>query len=86
MQTFLGNTFKGTLLSDGYDAYAAYARNNSEVTHAECWAHCRRHFEHAQQVEPVAVAEALALIAMLYRHEQTICDLQLESVGGYAPE
>jgi transposase len=78
VQTFLGDTFSGTLLTDGYEAYAAYARNNSEVTHAECWAHCRRHFEHAQQVEPVAVAEALALIAMLYRHEQTIREQQLE--------
>lgn len=78
VQTFLGSTFKGTLVTDGYEAYAAYARNNSEVTHAECWAHCRRHFEQAQQAEPVAVTEALALIAMLYRHEQTIREQQLE--------
>lgn len=79
VQTFLGNAFKGTLLSDGYDAYAAYAKNNSEVTHAECWAHCRRGFEEAKEAEPVAVGEALALIAMLYRHEQTIRD---QNLGG----
>lgn len=78
VQTFLGNAFKGTLLSDGYDAYAAYAKNNTEVTHAECWAHCRRGFEEAREAEPAAVAEALALIAMLYRHEQTIRDQELE--------
>ncbi len=37
-QSFLGS-FTGTLVSDGYAAYAAYAKNNTEVTHAECWAH-----------------------------------------------
>lgn len=77
VQTFLG-FFTGTLVSDGYDAYAAYVRNNTEVTHAECWAHCRRHFEQAQEAEPTPVAEALTLIAMLYRHEQTIRDHHLE--------
>jgi transposase len=75
---FLGNAFTGTLLSDGYDAYAAYASHNTEVTHAECWAHCRRGFEEAKEAEPAAVAEALALIAMLYRHEQAIRDKNLE--------
>ena len=78
VQAFLGKSFAGTLLSDGYDAYAAYARNNTEVTHAECWAHCRRHFEEAKEAEPAAVTEALALIAMLYRHEQVIRDHPLE--------
>jgi transposase len=78
VQTFLGEAFTGTLLSDGYDAYAAYASHNTEVTHAECWAHCRRGFEEAKEAEPAAVAEALALIAMLYRHEQAIRDKQLE--------
>jgi transposase len=75
--TFLG-AFTGTLLSDGYEAYAAYAKNNTEVTHAECWAHCRRHFEGASEAEPAAVAEALALIGSLYRHEEIIRDRQLE--------
>ena len=31
--------FKGTLLSDGYSAYDAYAKNNPEVTQAQCWTH-----------------------------------------------
>lgn len=77
VQTFLG-AFTGTLVSDGYEAYAAYARNNAEVTHAECWAHCRRHFEGAKEAEPAAVAEALALIGRLYRHEEIIRDTSLE--------
>ena len=77
VQTFLG-TFQGTLLSDGYEAYAAYARNNDGVTHAECWSHCRRGFERAQDSDPAASAEALALIGALYHHEQIIRDQGLE--------
>lgn len=75
---FLGSTFSGTLLSDGYQAYARYAQNHPAVTHASCWAHCRRHFEQARDAEPQAASEALALIAMLYRHEHTIRDQGLE--------
>jgi len=36
VQAFLG-TFRGTLLSDGYEAYAAYAKHHDGLTHAECW-------------------------------------------------
>ena len=61
--------FRGTLLSDGYEAYAAYAKHKDGVTHAECWSHCRRGFEQAQASEPAASAEVLALIGALYRHE-----------------
>ncbi len=76
VQTLLGD-FQGTLLSDGYEAYAAYARNNAEVTHAQCWSHCRRGFEQAQESEPGASGEALAIIGALYRHEQIIRDKKL---------
>ena len=56
---FLG-PYRGTLLSDGYEAYAACAAQRpGEVTHALCWAHTRRYFERAQDSEPEAVAEAL---------------------------
>ncbi len=78
VQAFLG-TFRGTLLSDGYEAYAAYAKHNDGLTHAECWNHCRRGFERAQDSEPVAGAEALALIGALYQHEQLIRD---QGLGG----
>ena len=76
VQTLLGE-FQGTLLSDGYEAYAAYARNNDQVTHAQCWSHCRRGFERAQESEPGAGGEALAIIGALYRHEQIIRDQKL---------
>jgi len=70
--------FEGTLLSDGYEAYAAFARQRAQVTHAGCWGHCRRGFEQAQESEPGASAEALALIGALYRHEQIIREQGLE--------
>jgi transposase len=73
VQAFLGG-FGGTLLSDGYEAYEAYARQNARVTRAACWSHCRRGFERAKDSEPTASAEALALIGTLYRHEQVIRD------------
>jgi len=76
--------FSGTLLSDGYEAYAAYARQNDQVTHAQCWSHCRRKFEQAKESEPVASAEALALIGAMYRHEQIIRDKQLSGADKLA--
>ena len=77
VQDFLGD-FTGTLLSDGYDAYAAYARKNDGVIHAQCWSHCRRGFDKAQNSEPTASEEALALIGALYRHEEIIRERQLD--------
>jgi len=73
----LGESFSGTLVSDGYEAYARYARQNASVTHAECWAHTRRYFERAKEAEPKAAAEALELIGELYRIEAGIRDTSL---------
>jgi transposase len=73
----LGESFSGTLVSDGYEAYARYARQNTLVTHAECWAHTRRYFERAKEADPEAAAQALELIGELYRFEAHIRDKQL---------
>jgi len=73
----LGESFSGTLVSDGYEAYARYARQNTSVTHAECWAHTRRYFERAKEADPEAAAQALALIGELYRIEAHIRDKPL---------
>ena len=77
VDTLLKN-FAGTLLTDGYAAYERFAANRAEVTHAQCWAHTRRTFERAEQAEPQAVAEALALIGALYRIESDIRKQELE--------
>ena len=73
----LGESFSGTLVSDGYEAYARYARQNTSVTHAQCWAHTRRYFERAKEADPAAAAQALELIGELYRFEAHIRDKQL---------
>ena len=41
VHAFLG-AFRGTLLTDGYEGYAAYAAQRpEEVIHAQCWSHTR---------------------------------------------
>src|SRR5690606_18058320 len=75
----LGESFSGTLISDGYEAYANYARHRPAMTHAQCWAHTRRYFENAKDAEPEAVAEALDVIGTLYRHESTIREKKLKA-------
>lgn len=64
--------FTGTLLSDGAGAYASFAAQRPELTHAQCWAHTRRKFVRAEDSDPKAVAEALALIGHLYKVEEQI--------------
>lgn len=73
----LADHFQGVLLTDGYAAYARYARGKSGVTHAQCWAHTRRGFERALDSNPQA-HDGLSLIAELYRHEAWIREKNLE--------
>jgi hypothetical protein len=61
------------LLSDGYQVYAQYAAGVG-IALAQCWAHTRRGFERAKDIEPEAVAEALERIGALYRVEAEIRD------------
>ena len=71
VEAFLGE-FRGTLASDGYEAYARYAAKRAGVRHAQCWAHARRGFEQARDGEPESAGAALALIGALYASEKTI--------------
>jgi transposase len=64
------------LLTDGYAAYQRYAQKTG-LTHAQCWAHTRRHFESALESEPTGVEQALIQIQALYAVEQTIRDQSL---------
>jgi transposase len=65
------------LLTDGYAAYAHYARKVG-LTHAQCWAHTRRTFFEAQAVEPQRAAHALQMIGTLYEVEAEIKQRGLE--------
>lgn len=64
------------LLTDGYAAYERYAEKTG-LTHAQCWAHCRRHFESALESEPTGVEQALTQIQALYAIEHNIRTLGL---------
>lgn len=77
IENVLNDQFSGTLISDGYAAYARYAEQQTAITHAQCWVHSRRYFIQAQNDHPQTATEALQQIAMLYQYEQTIRDQQL---------
>jgi transposase len=63
---------KGSVLqSDGYAAYAQYAKRMG-LTHAQCWAHARRKLFDARDIEPDRVDQALAWIGGLYAVEAQI--------------
>ena len=72
IEKVLTGHFKGTLVSDGYAAYARYTEARDDVVHAQCWVHSRRHFIEAERAEPGLVAVALQYIRELYAIETTI--------------
>ena len=59
------------LLSDGYGAYAQFAKK-AGLTHAQCWAHTRRKLFEAQDADPETAARGLDLIGGLYAVEERI--------------
>ena len=64
------------ILTDGYAAYASYAKKVG-IAHALCWSHSRREFVEAQSTEPLGVIEALRRISALYAIEDDIRRLGL---------
>jgi transposase len=83
VKALLGD-FSGTLLSDGYSAYASYVAQATDIVHAQCWAHARRHYCEAEDAEPTLVAEALERIGALYRAEKEIIEAELEGADKLA--
>jgi transposase len=69
--------FCGVLLTDGYTVYERYAQTVNRIVHAQCWAHCRRHFVDAAAIEPPLVAQALDFIGQLYHQEAQARERQL---------
>ena len=59
------------LISDGYDAYSAYAKKTG-LTHAQCWSHARREIFEALESEPTGVGEGLEQIKAIYAIEDHI--------------
>ena len=67
---------RGVLLTDGYAAYE-HDTKKTGLTHAQCWAHTRRHLFEAKNAEPEAVARGLDLIGGLYAVEERIREQKL---------
>lgn len=67
---------RGVLLTDGYTAYEHYTKKTG-LTHAQCWAHARRHLFEAQDVEPQVAAQGLEIIGGLYAVEDRIREQKL---------
>jgi len=78
IERILAEQFSGTILTDGYSAYASYCRANEKVVHAQCWAHTRRKFVEAREDEPQRADRMLELIGVLYRIESDIREQALE--------
>jgi len=70
--------FCGTLISDDYRAYEAFAEKRDAVIRASCWAHVRRKFVEAEGVEPERVARVLEWIRAMYRIEEEIREGKLD--------
>jgi len=70
--------FNGTLISDGYTAYAGFTKARDDVVHAQCWVHSRRKFIEAESTEPALAAVALQYIRELYAIEKSIKKQGLE--------
>lgn len=78
IEQLLGVHFSGTLIADGYAAYAAWTKGNERVTLAQCWVHSRRQFVNAHDGEEQAVNQVLEIIGRLYKVEGDARDQALE--------
>jgi transposase len=72
IESTLKKHFQGTLITDGYAAYARFAEQTQGVTHAQCWVHSRRHFIEAESLDKIATDQALDFIGRLYKIEEHI--------------
>ena len=58
--------FTGVLQTDGYQAYGQLA----EITHVGCWAHCRRYFFEAAQVNgKTVISKPLKLLNQMFTYD-----------------
>lgn len=71
VEKLLKSHFKGTLITDGYAAYARYVKKTEGVTHAQCWVHTRRKFFEAEN------QDAIDIIGRLYKIEDAIVENNL---------
>jgi transposase len=70
LESLLGDDFAGKLQCDGYSAYPAFAKGNTELQLFGCWAHGRRGFFEAHEQAPQVAGWILKQIGLLYRWEE----------------
>lgn len=73
---FLNDFTEGYLLSDGYAGYNDAIRKK-RLKHLMCWAHARRNFFEAKDLDPPFVEQTLTLIHELYTIEREADDLKI---------
>lgn len=78
IEQILNDSFTGTLISDGYSAYASYIAKTDNITHAQCWVHTRRQFFEAKDDEPLLVDEMLKRMDALFAFERECKEQQLD--------
>lgn len=64
------SSFSGYLQTDGYEAYERLVLERTDIVHLSCWAHARRKFEEALQVDRENATTVLSLIQKLYAIER----------------
>lgn len=79
LTSLLTDDYVGVMQSDGYEAYASYARSHPTVAWLGCWAHARRKFFEAQSQSPRITKAALRLIGRMYRREREWDNQKLEA-------
>ena len=78
IEKLLGVHFSGTLVADGYAAYAAWVKGSDKAILAQCWTHTRRQFVYARDGEELTVDQVLEIIGRLYKVEADARDESLE--------
>ena len=81
--TFLSNFKERYLLSDGYAGYNEAIREK-KLKHLMCWAHARRNFFEAKDLDRPFVEQVLNLIQELYKIERDPEDRKLKPSERYA--
>jgi transposase len=77
LDNVIPSTFTGTIQSDGYAAYRAFANGRGQtIILAGCWAHVRRKFYEARESSPRLAGWWLNQIQQLYRIEARLRELR----------
>ena len=80
---FLSDFKERYLLSDGYAGYNEVIREK-KLKHLMCWAHARRNFFEAKDLDPPFIEQVLKLIQELYKVERDPDDRKLKPPERYA--